>query len=178
MRRSIDRAEFGLLFETYSHTAFRLEARDRYNEGYTPEPMRRYLAGEPMDYTFMDVWTDAVRAAVEQGKRMERVRIVSEPLTDYVRYSMHIARLNNEAGEDIRYLPRGRATELGLPDIDFWLFDSVKAAILRYDDDDRSLDQRDLIDDPEFVVRCNRWRDVAWHYAIKRDEFAAKHNVE
>lgn len=178
MRQSIDRAEFGALFERYEHTAFRLETRDRYNEPYTAEALRRYLAGEPIDYSEREPWGDKVRAAVARGKRMERVRVVTEPLTDYVRYSMHIARLNNEAGEDIRYLPRARAADLDLPDVDFWLFDSIKAAVLHYDDDDRSLDQRDLVDDAEFVAQCNRWRDAAWHYAARRDEFAAKHGVD
>jgi hypothetical protein len=91
--------------------------------------------------------------------------VVTIPHSDYVRWSMTVARLNTEAGEDIRYLARDRARELELPDEDFWLFDSQRAAILRFDDADRLLGA-DLVEDPaEVVKRCYR-RDVAWHYAI------------
>ena len=38
---------------------------------------------------------------------MERVRVVSEPHSDYTRFGIDLARrLNVPAGEDIRYLPR------------------------------------------------------------------------
>nr|WP_228796223.1 DUF6879 family protein [Nocardia nova] len=52
---------------------------------------------------------------------MTRVRIVSVPHTDYTRFSMRVAELNTDAGEDIRYLSRHDAGEV--PPDDFWLFD-------------------------------------------------------
>jgi len=56
------------------------------------------------------------------GRRFARVRVVSVPLTDYSRFGVFRSQYTNDAGEDIRYLPPDRATDL--PDYDFCLFDS------------------------------------------------------
>jgi hypothetical protein len=103
---------------------------------------------------------------VADGKRIERVRVVTEPNSDYVRWSLRIAGLNIAAGEDIRYLPRMVAGELDLPNEDYWLFDSCRVAILRFDGADRLLGV-ELVEEPTAVVeRCYR-RDAAWHQAIR-----------
>jgi hypothetical protein len=117
MRRFIDDDEFGRLFEEFEHTAYRLETRERYVVDYGEEPFRAFLAGRPHYEWFQD-WEKLIRGLVAEGKRFERVRVVSEPLSDYTRFSMDVARLNVRAGEDIRYLPRRRGEELGLPDED------------------------------------------------------------
>lgn len=174
----IDDQRFKKLFDEYEHTAFRLEPRDRYNVPHDMELLADYLAGKPLDLVSMDSWTSGVRTAASQGKRMSRVRVVSEPLTDYIKCSLIVAKTNNAAGEDIRYLPRDHAEKLGLPDTDWWLFDSVRAAILHFDDDDRPTGEYDLTEDLGFIVQCNHWRDVAWHHAVTREEFAAKHGIE
>ncbi|MGH3799104.1 MAG: DUF6879 family protein [Pseudonocardiaceae bacterium] len=128
------------------------------------------------DYSFMDRWTGKVSRWSTQGKRMARVRVVTEPLTEDAHYLLHIARLNVAAGDEIRYLPRQRARELGLPDEDYWIFDATTAAIIHFDED-CPVDQ-ELIDDPTEIVLRLHWFDAAWHHSISREEFAAKHSVE
>lgn len=139
----------------------------------------RYLAGELTDYSFMDNWTGEVRARSAQGKRMSRVRVVTEPLSDDARYLLDVARLNVAAGDEIRYLPRQRARELelGLPDEDYWIFDATVAAIIHFDEDDHPVGH-ELIDDPTEIVQRLHWFDAAWHYSVSREEFAAKHGVD
>jgi Family of unknown function (DUF6879) len=155
-----------------------LEPRDCYNTGTSSEPKRRYQTGELTNYSFMDRWTGKVSRWSTQGKRMARVRVTTEPLTEDARYLLHIAWLNVAAGDEIRYLPRQRARELELrlPDEDYWIFDATMAAII-YFDEDRPVGQ-ELIDDPAEVVRRLHWFDAAWHHSISREEFAAKHGVE
>lgn len=157
--------EFARLFSSFAHTAFRLETRDFYEVESEHEPFRRFLAGEPADDSWIAGFCERVKGWTAEGKRLERVRVVTVPHSDYVRWSMTVARLNTEAGEDIRYLARDRARELELPDEDFWLFDSQRAAILRFDDADRLLGA-ELVEDPAEVLKRCYWRDVAWHYAI------------
>lgn len=64
-----------------------------------------------------------VQDAVARGVVMRRARIVSEPVTDYIRYEHAITPLNLQVGEDVRWLPRRRASDIPLPGNDFWLLD-------------------------------------------------------
>lgn len=163
--------EFRRLCETFTHTAFRLETRDRYVDEEEQEPLQRFLADEPSDDAWFMDWYEFVERAVAEGRRMERVRVVSEPHSDYTRFGMYLAnRLNIPAGEDIRYLPRYRAKDLDLPDEDFWLFDSSRVAVLHFDGD--VLLGAKLVTDPAEVVKRCHWRDVAWHYAVPLREYA------
>jgi hypothetical protein len=169
--------EFGRLFETFEHTAFRLEVRDRYNAPYEADSIRRFLAGEPeyIDDSFKE-WLDLVRAATAEGRRFSRVRVVSVPLADYSRYGLAYARHTNAAGDDIRYLTRDRAHDIGLPEHDYWLFDSRKIARLHFDEDDDRLLGVEVIEDPAEVVQHNYWRDAARHWAVRRNDFAAEYD--
>ncbi|WP_216216441.1 DUF6879 family protein [Amycolatopsis aidingensis] len=166
--------EFQRLFTEFEHTAFRLEVRDRYNVDDEIEEVRRFHAGEPDNPTSGKYWMDNIRKVAEAGMLFERVRVVSLPLTDYSRFGLWSCQDNIAAGEDIRYLTRDAAQGVDLPSHDYWLFDSRKLVRMHFDEDDRPL-QHEVITDPETIVQHNYWRDVAWHYAVQRDDFAKEH---
>lgn len=121
----------------------------------------------------MQGWLSMVRGAGRAGRRFMRVRVVNLPLSDYNRWSYVIAQHNIAAGEDIRYLIRGRATEIGLPNDDYWLFDSRKLLRMRFDESDR-FTGGEIIEDSVEIVQHNYWRDAAWHHAVRRDDFATE----
>ena len=97
--------EYTGLFERISRDAFRLETRQHYAGDEETGPLRQFLAGgdRPHD-PGRDKWAARVRAAVVTGKVMQRVHIVTEPLSDYVRYELEWT-YTPEAGEDIRIIP-------------------------------------------------------------------------
>jgi hypothetical protein len=66
---------------------------------------------------------DVIRAAAARGVTIRRVRVVSEPLSDYLRWEHACTTVNIEAGEDIRWLSRTQAADLMLPGADCWVFD-------------------------------------------------------
>jgi hypothetical protein len=148
-----------------------LEVRDRYDADYENESLQRFLAGEDDDLPWMQDWLAMIREATDQGKRFARVRVVSLPLTDYSRFGVWCSQFTGGAGEDIRYLTRDVANTEGLPNEDFWLFDSRKLVRMHFDDNDSFLGA-ELVDDQAEIVEHNYFRDVAWHRAIRRDEFA------
>jgi hypothetical protein len=163
--------DFRRLCQTFGHTAFRLETHDCYVDEDEQEPLRRVLAGKPPDDTWFMDWYEAIEQLAVEGKRMERVRVVSEPHSDYTRFGIDLARrLNVPSGEDIRYLPRRQAQALDLPDEDFWLLDSSRALVLHFADD--VLLGAELVTDPAEVVKRGYWRDVAWHYAVPVEQYA------
>jgi hypothetical protein len=170
--------EFTDLFRTFEHTAFRLETLQQYTVEYEQEPIRRFLAGEPRpDDPSKDEWCALIRDASARGKRMGRVHIVTEPLTDYLRYEIGWSYGDNvTAGEDIRIAPVQAGTWVdGLPrDYDFWLFDSRYLWVMSYDEDGRFL-FAEHIEDPAEVVRHNHMRDVAMHTAVGFTEYMHRH---
>ncbi|WP_337824391.1 DUF6879 family protein [Amycolatopsis sp. A1MSW2902] len=163
--------EFGNLFRTFEHTAYRLELRDQYNIPHEEEPLAKFLAGEP-DASYHEGWLHMIREATAEGRRFSRVRVVSFPLTDYTRFAMWVAGYTREAGDDIRYITREQA--VGLPDYDYWLFDSSRLYKMHFDDEDHFLGA-EAVEDPAVVVQHNHWRDAAQHHATTREEFVAKH---
>jgi hypothetical protein len=124
----------------------------------------------------MQSWLDMLREADAEGRRFARVRVVSLPLNDYSRFGVWCAQFTNAAGEDIRYLVRDDADAAGLPDHDYWLFDSRKLVRMHFDDQDRFLGG-EVIEGPTEIVQANYWRDAAWHKAARRDDFADQQAV-
>lgn len=169
--------EFVQFARSYKHTAYRLEVRDNYADPGEAEHVRGFLAGEPADDSWMEDWMGLILRRTLEGQHIERVRVVSEPWSDYTRFGLNLSRLNVAAGEDIRYMSRDRAAELGLPEYDYWLLDSHKMCILRHDDRDVLLGA-DVIHDPAVVVEHAHYRDIAWHYALPRAEYLSKYDDE
>lgn len=153
-----------------------MEARDRYDASYENESLRKFLAGEPDDLSWMQSWLDLVREATAEGRQFARVRLVTLPLTDYSRFGVWCAQFTGSAGEDIRYLERGRAGVARVPNHDYWLFDSRRLIRMHFDDADSFLGG-EVIEDAAEIVQHNYWRDAAWHYAIRRDDFAAAQQI-
>ncbi|MEO3803284.1 DUF6879 family protein [Nonomuraea sp. B1E8] len=170
MTRFVVRPEFTELILSFRHTAFRLELRDRYNEPSEADTVRRFAETGSVDASFLETWTDTIRERTDQGQRMQRLRVVSEPHSTYTRFGLVLAAHNVQAGEDILYLPRHKAAGLDLPGHDFWLIDSTTLLILRFGDDDVLLGA-DHVTDPAVVVKHCYYRDVAQHYAVPWQEY-------
>lgn len=144
--------------------------RSRYNPSYEDETLSNFLAGKPLDLSWMQDWLRMVREATAEGRQFARVRVVDLPMSDWNRYSYALAQHNIMAGEDIRYLARDQAGAAKLPGYDYWLLDSSKLVVMRFDEANR-FTGGELIEDPTEIVKANYWRDAAWHKAARRDDF-------
>ena len=175
-RHDLTARELEGAFTRFEYTAFRLEGRESYaGTGYDSSRFARWLTGQLPDLDPDVPWKRRVRAATAEGRQFARVRIVSEPWSDYTRYALWQSLQNIAAGEDIRYLSRQRADAVGLPaglwEHDYWLFDSSLLVVMHYDDATDDLRQCEILEDPAVIVRHNYWRDAAWHHALPRDEY-------
>lgn len=169
---SLDDPAFGALFTSFEHTAYRLETLQVYDVGYEEEPMRRFLAGEPPGTDpAKDEWATMVRLNMRGGKVMQRVHVVAEPLTDYLRYEISVSYAPNvDAGEDIRILT---ASPNHQPPWDYWLFDSRDLWVMSYDDQGRFLHAANVTDPNEIVRHCY-WRDAALHHATRYHDYVRR----
>ncbi|WP_017569822.1 DUF6879 family protein [Nocardiopsis halotolerans] len=175
MTRTLTRDEFARQFREFEHTTWKLEVRDRYDVSSEREEFEYWLRTGDLslekEHARTSAWHRNVRDARAAGKLWQRVRVVSEPLSDYIRWEHAATRFNLEAGEDIRWLPRHHPAVEKLPPRDFWLFDSRWVCILHFDEND-SPHRYEVIDDPATIAQYCQWRDIAWHYAIPHGEYA------
>ncbi|WP_052745930.1 DUF6879 family protein [Allosalinactinospora lopnorensis] len=182
--RPIGWDEVEQLFSGFRFTAFRLETLQTYDAQHESEPFRQFLAlGEAEITEELTGWGAELQAGIAAGRRYDRVHVVTEPLTDYVRFECAWGYPHNvTAGENIRILPvRDGDWPDGLPHLDFWLFDSHRLLWMNYAEDS-SLVSTELVDDPEWVVAANVWRDHAMQRSIpfaeyenRFDSFARSH---
>ncbi|MFB7777345.1 DUF6879 family protein [Streptomyces bauhiniae] len=167
----VDRATFRRLFQTFKHTAWRLETRRGYASDREDPDFQAFLVTGSSPCDLSDPWFVNIKAQIEAGKTVGRVRVADSPPTTEQLFLLDYSRHNAAVGEDIRYLWREEAT--GLPAEDFWIFDSRLVAVLHFDDAD-NITNIELITEPAEVVRYCVARDAAMHHAIARDEFAAQ----
>lgn len=152
--------EFGTAFDSlFRRSAFRLELLDRYVAANEAEPFRRFRSGIPQDPSWREPWARFVRASVRDGKQMERVHVVGEPLSDYLQFELTCAYpANVAAGEDVRIFPLDEYPLHTYPLRDFWLFDDAAAVVMDYDDDGNFLGA-DVTTAPVRIARYAAVRD-------------------
>lgn len=151
-------------------SAVHLETRDQY---MPRDPVYMdWLAGKHIDaaQAHRD-WYDLVRETVARGVCMRRARVVSEPVTDYIRHEYLLtASLNIAAGEKVRWLPRRRASDLALPGNDFWLLDGRLIRFIHFAGDGEYLGD-EMIDDPAVARLCADAFERVWERATDHRDF-------
>lgn len=171
-RREITSAEFAEVIHEFQHTAFRLEQQPAYLEEVEADLLAAFLRGEARPASSVPVlreWFDQIAEHVRQGRRIERVRIQRTPPTDYQRFERSLDPENIAAGEIMHYLSWERAHEIGLlpaaGPYDWWLLDSSKLVIIRYDDRGRRIGH-ELVTAPTAVAKAREWQDLAVHHSV------------
>jgi hypothetical protein len=162
------------LLRSCERSAFHLEMRDAYMLG---DPMfTAWRSGFRYDLanraSWWRPWLDVVVQALNRGVRIRRTRIVSEPLSEYVRFEYDITFTNVAAGEEIRWLPRRRASGLALPGNDCWIFDGRLVLWNHFTGEgDVAPDGREITDDPEAIKLCASAFESAWERGIAHQEY-------
>lgn len=166
--------EFTSLF---ARRVFRLETLDHYDAENEREPYARFLAGEPVDPAWREPWKKLVRGVRASGRTMERVHVVTEPVSDYIRFSLlHGYPANVEAGEDVRILDRAKANAEWVAFYDYWLFDDELAAILVYDASGQ-VTRVERTRDGTTLAWLREERDDALRLATPLAQYVTEHNI-
>jgi hypothetical protein len=163
-------------FERFSYSVFRLEVLQSYAAPVEDLDLAAFLDGKPRPSNpGRDKWTATIAANRDAGKTQQRVHVVTEPLTDYMRYELTWGyEPNAKAGEDIRIIPvPGSRLWPPLPKSDFCLFDSSELFAMIYGPDG-TWRGAEPVSDPHRIVEACRWRDAALHHAVPWQAYISK----
>jgi hypothetical protein len=154
--------------------AVHLELRDVYGLASEAQRFADFLATGRRDHDAAEpdrrYWTDLIRSLRGKGCTVRRARIVSEPVTDYIRYEWAGTHSIVEAGEDVRWLPRRLASGLALPGNDFWLFDG-RTVVFTVFTGDGDVAERQLTTEPAVVELCRSAFEAVWSVATPHHEY-------
>jgi hypothetical protein len=162
---SITEEAFDSLLSTFERESIHLEMRDSYGTAVELPHMAKWAAGEPDDLQWLEGWCQILRCHLAAGRSVRRARIVSEPLSDYQRWSHSIAHPMVAAGEDIRWVPRWLVSSIGLPGNDYYLFDDRLVVFLHYSGNGLAVGRvssTDLAD----IRLCRSAFEAVWKFAI------------
>jgi hypothetical protein len=161
---------FEELFRDCRESAVHLEMRDSYMK--SDPSYVDWAAGIAIDPAerWAD-WLTLVTDATSRGVKVRRARIVSEPVSQYIRFEYEVTNgLNIAAGEEVRWLPRRRTTGIALPGNDFWLFDSSLLLVNHFDGDGEWLDPV-LSTNPQEIKLCDDAFESVWQLGIPHDDY-------
>jgi hypothetical protein len=115
-------------------------------------------------------WVDLIRRTVARGVTVRRARIVSEPVSDYIRYEHAGTVVNVGAGEDVRWLPRRQASSIPLPGNDFWLIDGRTIRWNHFTGTGES-GGGEISTDPATAKLCADAFETVWSRATPHDQY-------
>jgi hypothetical protein len=115
-------------------------------------------------------WFDLIQPTVNRGVSVRRARIISEPVSEYIRFEYEMTVMNVAVGEDVRWLPRRKATDLALPGNDFWLFDDEVLLVNHFSGDGDAVG-RELVTDAGTAELCATAFKAVWDRATPHAEY-------
>ncbi|MFZ3558177.1 DUF6879 family protein [Streptomyces sp. BH055] len=165
---------FPELLRSAVESAVHLEMRDSYNVDKEKGPFAEWKNGfrhDPDDRaSWWRPWLDLIQETVGRGVVVRRARIVSEPVSEYIRYEHSGTFTNVAAGEKVRWLPRRHASDLALPGNDFWLLDG---RLIRWNHftGDGSSAGGEISTDPAAAKLCSEAFEAVWERAIPHEQY-------
>ncbi|MFF4698185.1 DUF6879 family protein [Streptomyces chattanoogensis] len=155
------------------HSAVHLEMRDAYQPS-DPEFIA-WQTGKRLDpaadrSSWWRPFLDVVTETTARGVVMRRARIVSEPVTDYIKYEHDVTFPNVAAGELIRWLPRRKAADIPLPGTDLWMFDGSSVLFTHFSGVGGVVD-REWRTESAVVSMVSSAFEAVWSRAIPHEEY-------
>ncbi|MEU2835291.1 DUF6879 family protein [Streptomyces lavendulae] len=172
-----DVPEFDELLRAAQYSAVHLEMRDVYGVGDESADFDRFRCtgvhpdADPATADWGG-WVPLVKETVARGVVMRRARIVSEPVTDYIRFEHAGTVVNLAAGERVRWLPRRLASDIALPGNDFWVFDGRVVQFNHFTGaGDWASPKYSMSEDPDVVKLCASAFESVWERGTPHEQY-------
>ena len=120
------------VFSRFKKYAFRLELLQDYDVEEEKDSLHHFLkTGEVKNHE--DDWASVIQSAVKRGAVMQRVHVITKPLTDYMRFELKAYVFNIKKGEKVFLLSQEEYDAINTPVThDFWLFDDTIVLQMQY----------------------------------------------
>lgn len=173
-----DEPGFEELLTSARRSVCHLEMRDVYGVGDEADDFERWKRGGERDVdpgsAYWAPWVGLIGKTVARGVEVRRARVVSEPVTDYIRYEYAGTLVNIYAGEQVRWLPRRQASDLALPGNDFWLFDDTAVLFNQFSGDgDWAEPHWEVRTERRVIELASRAFEAVWARGITHDKYRA-----
>jgi hypothetical protein len=155
---------------SFKHSMVHLETRDAYGTETELPQMAKWRAGEPDDFEWLRGWCEKMGNHVSAGRSARRIKIVSEPLSDYQRWAYGVFTPIVEAGEDVRWVPRRSVSTTCIPGNDYYLFDDERVVFLHYAGTGLNTGFTTTTD-REVVEMCSTAFEKVWALSVPHSEY-------
>ena len=116
-------------------------------------------------------WSELIRATVARGVSVRRIRLVSEPVTDYIRFvTTSRPRITSQPARMSGGCPGPRRPGSWCPASDFWVLDG-QVVLWNHFAGDGSWVGEGRCDDPAIAKLCASSFDAAWDRAIPHEAY-------
>ncbi|NEA53559.1 hypothetical protein G3I60_05160 [Streptomyces sp. SID13666] len=174
MRRSKPVFDFDEVLASCTRSALHLEMRDAYAVDNETGRYAQWRSGHRFDpadeASWWRPWHTQIAETVARGVEVRRARIVSEPVTEYIRFEFDGSFMNVAAGEQVRWLPRRRASDIALPGNDFWLFDERIVRFGHFTGDGEYTGE-EWTEEPTVARLCSTAFGAVWERAVPHEAF-------
>ncbi|WP_406112191.1 DUF6879 family protein [Kitasatospora purpeofusca] len=116
-------------------------------------------------------WVELIRGATAQGVVVRRARVVSEPVSEYIRYEHAGTSVIVGAGEHVRWMSRRLASSLALPGNDFWLFDGRVVRFNHFTGEGAGAEP-EYTEDPAAAELCASAFEAVWERGTPHADYA------
>jgi hypothetical protein len=130
--------DFAAALHDYTRSYFRLETLQTYRGSGEDVWLAAFERGDlaPPPDPEQDEWEELLRAHRDAGHVMQRVHVVVEPLTPYLRFELAwMYALNTACGERVGIVDATRRWPAEVPRLDFHLFDDAHLFVAQYAQD-------------------------------------------
>lgn len=147
----------------------KIELRDDY--GMDASLLNAWRAGDhdAVKHSALEYAAD-VAARAKGGWIFQRLRVVSEPLSEYQQMAVATSGPSVNAGEQLRWLPRKLVSALPLPGNDCFVVDN-EVVIFNVLGGDNQLAEIQLTRDEEVVSFCRNAFEVIWPLATPHHDY-------
>lgn len=137
----LDGDEWSRRFTEIEQEAWRLETLPQYLVPQEAEEFAAFREGRPLPPYTASSYTERVSRQRAEGKYHGRVHIVTQPLSDYLRFEFRYYAVHVRAGDDIRVLDVTNRPNPLAGVQDFWMFDRAEVVLMNYEDDGRQINR-------------------------------------